>query len=149
MANVPKCEGCIANYPRKESKEEPGVFYHYRLYKTDGPRGLVFKCTAFTDEMMKDDDYVERQLIDYLVENDGEDSIEMLVKGIMRIVAAPPDTYANWSAWFVKDHEWREAISEYTIDQQAVIHLMLKQCWDDATKAAKMSTSHESIRGTI
>lgn len=31
---------------------------------------------------------LERQLIDYIVESDGEDSIEMIAKGIIRIVRA-------------------------------------------------------------
>jgi hypothetical protein len=37
---------------------------------------------------MSDQEEIKRQLIDYLVENDGEDSIEMLVEGILRITAA-------------------------------------------------------------
>ena len=36
-------------------------------------------------ELMQDED-LKRQLIDYLVDNDGQDSIEMLVEGVLRIV---------------------------------------------------------------
>lgn len=48
---------------------------------------------------------VKRQLIDYLVENDGEDSIEMLVEGIMRIVrpAASQDVLARTK---LEEAEW-------------------------------------------
>ena len=63
------------------------------MWSTNAFRGR--QCHAIADELeallaqaqpAPDYDDLKRQLIDYIVESDGEDSVEMLVQGILTIV---------------------------------------------------------------